>query len=189
MGMSSRQYKVKKEKIEKQNFSIEDFTWRFNHFVSNPKELKMTGFVGKIHGNMFWVKYYPEHVTIKNLFELYSPTIMQGKICRSANGICIEYYYDKDELVYALSYGAIGFILFMIYKLIKIGLGLDYSMIQSLIVSVICLIPFVTIPVLGIWLYMKPSKASQNKLKKALLEDMLGIYNSGEKASDEKSNT
>ena len=28
-------------------------------------------------------------------------------------------YYDKDELVYALSYGAIGFILFMIYKLIK----------------------------------------------------------------------
>lgn len=108
-----------KEKIEKQNFSIEDFTWRFNHFVSNPKELKMTGFVGKIHGNMFWVKYYPEHVTIKNLFELYSPTIMQGKICRSANGICIEYYYDKDELVYALSYGAIGFILFMIYKLIK----------------------------------------------------------------------
>ena len=114
---------------------------------------------------------------------------MQGKICRSANGICIEYYYDKDELVYALSYGAIGFILFMIYKLIKIGLGLDYSMIQSLIVSVICLIPFVTIPVLGIWLYMKPSKASQDKLKKALLEDMLGIYNSWEKASDEKSNT
>ena len=47
MGMSIRQYKVKKEKIEKQNFSIEDFTWRFNHFVSNPKELKMTGFVGK----------------------------------------------------------------------------------------------------------------------------------------------
>ena len=92
-------------------------------------------------------------------------------------------------MVYALSYGAIGFILFMIYKLIKIGLGLDYSMIQSLIVSVICLIPFVTIPVLGIWLYMKPSKASQDKLKKALLEDMLGIYNSGEKASDEKSNT
>ncbi len=31
--------------------------------------------------------------------------------------------------------------------------------------------------------------ASQDKLKKALLEDMLGIYNSGEKASDEKSNT
>ena len=129
---------------------------------------------------MFWNKYYPEHVTIKNLFELYSPTIMQGKICKSENGICIEYYYDKDELVYALSYGAIGFILFILYKLIKIGLGLDYSIIQSLVIAVICLIPFVIIPILGIWLYMKPSKSSQDKLKKVLIEDILGIYNSGE---------
>ena len=90
MGMSIRQYKVKKEKIEKQNFSIEDFTWRFNHFVSNPKELKMTGFVGKIHGNMFWVKYYPEHVTIKNLFELYS------------RQSCKEKFADR-QMVFALN--------------------------------------------------------------------------------------
>lgn len=112
MGMSSRQYKVKKEKIEKQKFLHRRFHLEVQSFCKQSERMKMTGFVGKIHGNMFWVKYYPEHVTIKNLFELYSPTIMQGKICRSANGICIEYYYDKDELVYALSYGAWLYIIY-----------------------------------------------------------------------------
>ena len=48
--------------------------------------------------NVFRGKY----IDVYKRQELYSPTIMQGKICRSANGICIEYYYDKDELVYAL---------------------------------------------------------------------------------------